>query len=612
VRLPPAGNPWAKGSRTSEWQQYGFAGLVWSTYDLGCFPDWVSALRTMLASMELGAARTVVAIDITVHDWAASDGWMSMLGPLVTEGTRVVHQDLFTPWAGVSLLLLALVLLARAHRGNFGSAVTAFLWALMVLALVAGVTAYPTWASRQVTGLMAGTINAMDAGFVGQRSEAAAADSHASLLVSAVLYRQWLAGEFGDATSPQARRFGPPLFQAQALTWRQAAEGQSQLAATENAKEKQWMAIASQIKSADPALYPYLQGKQGSRLGIGALTLADSVIVCGFDIFASLVIVVAELLLLLVTVMLPALALVGLHHDTRFAITAMFSRVAGRVASAILYAVAAGLNVRASEFLLSQGNQAAKVTGFPPAGFTTMLLQLMLTIALFWAVRRVRAGRLVPAAVMYGGMYAAMLAWNVRPRGGPPPAAADDAPGGAAPAGPAAPPPPPPGPAGPPLDGGPRPSDGHGPEPPGGAPPGGPGTGRRPRWPNTDGWANWPPPQVGPDAIRPPDSAGPYTRPPWAGGGDTSTGLLPSPPPDALPAETAGGPAGGSPSAGAWPGWPDDGGGEGVYLGAPRHSDAAGAPAPPPPDPDGSGQLYRGSWALGDDFAGGTGEGHDQ
>src|SRR5262249_33903427 len=238
-----------------------------------------------------------------------------------------------------------LVLLARGHRGDFGSAVTAVAWALVVLALVAGVTAYPPWAARQGTSLMAGTIHAMDAGFVGQRSAAAAADAHASLLgaaglVSAVLYRAWLAGEFGDATSPQARHFGPLLFQAQALTWRQAAGGQAELTATENAKEKQWTAIAAQVKSADPAIYPDLQGTQGSWLGIGAVALIDSVIVSAFDIFASLVIVVAELLVLLVTILLPALALVGLHHDLRFAITGLLSRVAGMLGSAVLYSIA--------------------------------------------------------------------------------------------------------------------------------------------------------------------------------------------------------------------------------------------------------------------------------
>ena len=546
-RPPAPGDPWAAGSRTTEWQQFGFAGLTWHSYDLGCIPDWISALKTELASIELGAARAVVAIDIAVHNWAAGAGWMPTLAPLVTGATRVVHQDLFTPWAGISLLLLALVLLVRAHRGDFGSAVTAVAWALVVLALVAGVTAYPTWAARQVTSLMAGTINAMDAGFVGQRSEAAAADAHASLLVSAVLYRAWLAGEFGDATSPQARRFGPLLFRAQALTWRQAAGGQAELTATENAKEKQWTAIAAQVKSADPAIYPDLQGTQGSRLGIGAVALIDSVIVCAFDIFASLVIVVAELLVLLVTILLPALALVGLHHDLRFAITGLLSRVAGMLGSAVLYSIAAGVDVRASQFLLpkvGQAGQAGAAGATPAAAFTVMLLQLLMTIALFWAVRKVRTGRMVSAGVLYAGLYGAMFAAGAA-RGRRGPAAPPDGvvPGAAAGN--------PPGPAGP------------GPEPPGGPAPDGTGPAGPPdEWDGGPG--DWPSSPVGPGA--PPDG-----------------------PPAAPPPE------------GTWPGPAVTANGSGGRnLGAP----VSGGPAGPASasEPAGTGPIYRGSAALGDDL----------
>ena len=37
--LPEPGDPFAKGSRTTIYEQYGYAGLRWHTYDLGCGPD---------------------------------------------------------------------------------------------------------------------------------------------------------------------------------------------------------------------------------------------------------------------------------------------------------------------------------------------------------------------------------------------------------------------------------------------------------------------------------------------------------------------------------------------------------------------------------------------
>ena len=37
--LPSPGDPFAKGSDTTMYEQYGFSGLRWHTYDLGCGPD---------------------------------------------------------------------------------------------------------------------------------------------------------------------------------------------------------------------------------------------------------------------------------------------------------------------------------------------------------------------------------------------------------------------------------------------------------------------------------------------------------------------------------------------------------------------------------------------
>jgi hypothetical protein len=272
------------------------------------------------------------------------------------------------------------------------------------------------------------------------------------------------------------------------------------------------------------------------------------VIVCAFDIFASLVIVVAELLVLLVTILLPALALVGLHHDLRFAITGMLSRVAGMLGSAVLYSIAAGVDVRASQFLLpkvGQAGQAGAADATPAAAFTVMLLQLLMTIALFWAVRKVRTGRMVPAGVLYAGLYGAMFAAGAaRGRRGP----AAPPPDGAAPGAAAG---NPPGPAGP------------GSEPPGDPAPDGTGPAGPP-----DEWAGGP-------GDWPPGPPGPSTPP---------DGPPPAPPPEGawpVPAVTA------TASGGR-------------NLGAALPGNPAG-PAPPS-EPSGTGAVYRGSAALGDDL----------
>ena len=147
---PPAGDPFAPGSHTTEYEEYGFAGLLWHNYDTaknvplaGCIPDPEAGARNMAANGFLLAAKIVVACDIAMHSWASSTGWISALGPMVTASTRVIHQALFTTFAGLSLGLLALTLLIKAHRAEVATAITMVGWALAVLALVAGVTASP-------------------------------------------------------------------------------------------------------------------------------------------------------------------------------------------------------------------------------------------------------------------------------------------------------------------------------------------------------------------------------------------------------------------------------------------------------------------------------------
>jgi hypothetical protein len=321
-----------------------------------------------------------------------------------------------------------------------------------------------------------------------------------------------------------------------------------------------------------------LQGAQGSRIGIGALTLADALVVCSFDIFASTVIVVALLAVLVATILLPALAVVGLHHSLRQVVTGVLSRVAGLLASAVLYSAAAGVDIRASHYLLSRENSLAgglpgvNLARVPTAVFLVMFIHLTLTIALFLAVRYARTRTVIPRAAVYGGLLAADLAWHrhaARAAAGAAESAAGGDPltvvyvlGGAggqdsgdgwywsATTGPV-PPEPRTLPAAAPPDG-----EGQPPGPPGEPGPAGAGSG----------------PGGGPGG-----GAGGGAGPSHPSGGPGSPGFPPQPGP---------GPAGGS--------------GDG-NLGSPDFGDQQGRSLSASQGPDGTWQVYRGSPHLGDD-----------
>lgn len=423
--LPPASGsnvsntawflPSQSGAPT-EWERFGFAGLTWHSFGLEnnlggtsflgemftvliggpapnvCTVSSASVMANLIttgANIEFGVAKAMVACDIALHNWASGTGWIARLGPTVTTATRDVRNALFTPFAGISLGLLALVLLIQANRGELASAVTQVAWAIMILGLVAGVTAYPTWAAEQASTLLASTINSMDAGFVKVHQEAAAADAHSSLLVSDVLFQQWLYGEFGSSSTAIARQEGPKLLEAQALSWNQVATP-SAAANWTGIDKKQWNSVVSNVSNQDSAILPQMEGANASRLGYGALAVVEAVIVCGFDYVASIVIIVAMALFMVTVILLPALAVIGLHHKLRFAVTRVLSLVGGWLFSAVMFSAAAGVNIQISSLLLSPGNKI--FANGTASVFAGIVGELVFTIALFAVVQRVRHG----------------------------------------------------------------------------------------------------------------------------------------------------------------------------------------------------------------------------
>ena len=357
--LPPPGRAFGADAASTEYDQYGYAGLDWNVYGGSCIlgtpVSFGPMIDTMIGNLLLGAAKGYVALDNTVHDWAASPAWITSTDPLITAGTRALHDDIFAVWAGLALLVLALTVIARSFRGDAAGAVTRLAWALLVLALVGGVSDYPTLAGQAAQSLMSETLNALDAGLTGPGGQASAAQAHDSLITTNVLYEQWLYGELGRPDSHTAQTYGPELFADQALTWRQAAASPAALAKTEKADQAAWAKVAAQVQTADPSAYQTLQGNAGTRIGAGALALLLAVITCTFDLWASLMVILALLSVLLAAVVFPGVAVVGLNYDMRQWVIGLGSGVLRRLVRAVLYAAAAGIDGRATSLLLNNG-----------------------------------------------------------------------------------------------------------------------------------------------------------------------------------------------------------------------------------------------------------------
>ena len=404
--MPAPAAAFGQNPASTEYVQYGYSGLFWSTYDLGCLSNPITdagpIIDTMVGNWTLGAAKTIVALDNSAHEWAANPTWTATLTPLVGGANNALYKALFLVWAGAALMTVGISVALRAHRSDMPGALTLAMWALFVITLVSGVVAAPGWVGEQASGLMSTTLNALDAGFAGPGAQANESQAHASLTVSAILYPAWLRGEFGDPSSPAAQQYGAALFQAQALTWSQANASPAQINATNKADQAKWAQVASAVQKNYPEAYPDLQGTGSSRIGAGILAVLTAVIVCGYDFIASLVVIMALLAVMAGAVMLPALAVVGLHHNMRHVVIGLGSRVFGMLINGVLWAAGAAVDALVTRTLLSNAI-------VPP---TLALLILAVMPFILWMITRVLRGRpAVPRAVRRAAMLGLGLAF---------------------------------------------------------------------------------------------------------------------------------------------------------------------------------------------------------
>ncbi|MFE0107088.1 hypothetical protein [Streptomyces sp. NPDC059009] len=391
--MPPSRDPKAADADAYLYEQYGYAGLRWSTYDLGCG----GALRDMGAASDNGFANKVftwskfwTALTVKMRQYAVSDGALDAMDPVVENATRAVRDAVYSPWIGISLLALGIVLILQARKRNLPDVLTQIVWALIVMALATGVASYPVQASKFADGAVNSTISAIDQAFAStdlngndadqpatagsgatqaaykpadpaidpdtpgapgnpvypDESNAPAANTtHGNMLVKSVLYQQWLRGELGDDDSKVAKKYGVQLFDSQALTWRQnqlPADERSKVIA---AKKKTFEELAEKIKAEDASAYENLTGKKEGRLGAAFISNFQSFASNTFSLLSDLIIIGGKIMIRFVVITFPALAVIGLHRRMQGSVRTSLNAVAAAVVNIPIFAVGGAIDV---------------------------------------------------------------------------------------------------------------------------------------------------------------------------------------------------------------------------------------------------------------------------
>ena len=389
---PPAADPFAPNSTTSIYEQYGYAGLRWNTYDLGCGPDLArspdAAIGTAVANWIIALPKAAVAATGAVVSAAFEPDFLGVFDPLISNVVETLRTAVFEQWALVVVGALGVLLLWRARQASLASTAAAIGWALLVMVLVTMVFRWPLVAGHAADETVTSTLGAVTGGLNDKAPGTASnAGTEATAgMHEALLYQAWLGGTFGDANSDVAKKYGPIIFDATALTWAQAQVLKTDPDAGKKiieAKEKKFEDAASKIKEADPDAYDYLTGRR-SDTRVGYAVLAGLATLCAVPfLFVAGLLVLGALIIVRFGVMLfPAFATLGLFPTMRTLVTGIGSTVVAALINAMVFGIGAAVTVLGMGVLLSPA------TGTPP--WLDIILMLLLTIVMWVALRPFR------------------------------------------------------------------------------------------------------------------------------------------------------------------------------------------------------------------------------
>ncbi len=305
--LDPA--PLGLGTPDSVYAEVGYAGLVWHTYDLGCggsVSDPSVSTDTWLGNQTFNLAKFAVGGVNWAHYLLARGGdVLTPLDTVISRATTAMYEGVFSTFIGPAMMLLAVIMLMLAFRGDLARQTQRAGFA--ALALLVGSAAYlaPVNWAKVADGLLLDGVTQMQQGFIGALGQG---DVHTlpTVLHDNVIFANWQRGEFGSPTDAKAVELSRDLLRAQSFTKVELAEGKTTQADVD-AKKQAFGEVAAKMGDR----YPNFQGKTGSRIGVGVLAVIQAVCIALFQLLSKVLVLVAMLLLRLIVMCLPAIAVLA-------------------------------------------------------------------------------------------------------------------------------------------------------------------------------------------------------------------------------------------------------------------------------------------------------------
>ncbi len=367
--LPRQADPFAPGSNTTIYEQYGFAGLRWSTYDLGCGPDAArnpdAVIGTALSNWILNLPISLTALTASITEVAFAPTFLNVFDPAIARISTALHDSLFATWVPAVIAVLGIMILLKSRRAALATTAASIGWALMVVLVATAIFKWPIAAGHFADDTVTKTLGHVSGDLNGTGDRTKPGTAVASSVHESIFYTAWLAGTLGSTDSETAKTYGPDLFKSQALTWREAEIVQNDPDRGEQiieAKQEQFKQIAAEIQDSDPTAYEHLTGKRSdTRVGYAILSGLGALLALPFLLVASLLLLGSFLVARLAVMLFPAFATLGVFPSARGVVLGIGRTVGAALINAVIFGIGAAVTIRVLGLIL---DPASKLPGW--------------------------------------------------------------------------------------------------------------------------------------------------------------------------------------------------------------------------------------------------------
>lgn len=382
---PGAATPGDQGSPRTPYGEYGYAGQLWHTYDLGCtsgLTDPISPAMTALANGLFNVAKDFAAMTNGLHYLLLDPHAFDWLNALVQAVSGTMFEGVFSVWAQLALLIFGSILLWHGKTGDNAGAAKRGIWAIIGFWMAASAALLPVTYNDFFREHLVAMTGAAQAGFV-DPSQSDSANAMPDAVMKTVVYDNWLTGEFGASDNEQAKKYGAQLLDAQACNKREHADGRCN---TEEKRAK-FEEVAQKVKD-DNQNYTTFQGTNyWPRVSAATIAVYQGFYVYLFQLISKVIIVLSLVMIAVLIFLLPITGLLGMiNPDTLRANIKTFGTA---FVNAIMMGLLGGLHTR----LVIWGTEALPF-------IVQSLFLLLVTILLLMIARPIKRMKAMLSATM--------------------------------------------------------------------------------------------------------------------------------------------------------------------------------------------------------------------